>query len=266
MIRNVCPACGWRDRHPVSSGQTRSVCPEIAPGQGMEREGTSKKCRPGLAHGLFEALDRHGQRQQEDQMAKKSKKGKKAKKAKKAVVAKKKSAKKASKKAAKKSAKKAAKKGAKKSAKKAAKKSKARPHRRRPQRRARQRKGRRLPSPPLPRRSPRWRRQSRNARTGAELGYPGAVHTLMGVRLVQRRRPQLDGRLPGTTFRKGRSVHRCGLFRAGCPGFVRAVPRRPEPCFHGEVDSQKASSGMSPAAAFSGSRCCPAAPKPQKLL
>jgi len=36
----------------------------------MEREGTSKKCRPGLAHGLFEALDRHGQRQQEDQMAK----------------------------------------------------------------------------------------------------------------------------------------------------------------------------------------------------
>ena len=60
----------------------------------MEREGTSKKCRPGLAHGLFEALDRHGQRQPEDQMAKKSKKGKKAKKAKKAVVAKKKSAKK----------------------------------------------------------------------------------------------------------------------------------------------------------------------------
>jgi hypothetical protein len=50
----------------------------------MEREGTSKKCRPGLAHGLFEALDRHGQRQQEDQMAKKRKKGKKAKKAKKA--------------------------------------------------------------------------------------------------------------------------------------------------------------------------------------
>ena len=56
----------------------------------MEREGTSKKCRPGLAHGLFEALDTHGRRQQEDQMAKKSKKGKKAKKAKKAVVAKKK--------------------------------------------------------------------------------------------------------------------------------------------------------------------------------
>ena len=52
----------------------------------MEREDTSKKCRPGLAHGLFEALDTHGQRQQEDQMAKKSKKGKKAKKAKKAVV------------------------------------------------------------------------------------------------------------------------------------------------------------------------------------
>jgi hypothetical protein len=53
----------------------------------MEREGTSKKCRPGLAHGLFEALDRHGQPQQEDQMAKKSKKGKKAKKAKKAPKA-----------------------------------------------------------------------------------------------------------------------------------------------------------------------------------
>ena len=45
----------------------------------MEREGTSKKCRPGLAHGLFEAPDRHGQRQQEDQMAK-AKKSKKARK------------------------------------------------------------------------------------------------------------------------------------------------------------------------------------------
>ena len=54
-------------------GQTRSVCPEIASGHGMEREDTSKKCRPGLAHGLFEALDGYGQRQQEDQMAKKSK-------------------------------------------------------------------------------------------------------------------------------------------------------------------------------------------------
>ena len=133
-------------------------------------------------------------------MAKKSKKGKKAKKAKKAVVAKKKSAKKASKKAAKKSAKKAAKKGAKKSAKKAAKKSKAAA----PKKAAKKspaKKRRRLPSPPLPRRSPRWRRPSRSrARTGAELGYPGAVRTLMGVRLVQRRRPQLDGRLPEQRF------------------------------------------------------------------
>ena len=182
--------------------QTRSVCPEIAPGQGMEREGTSKKCRPGLAHGLFEALDRHGQRQQEDQMAKKSKKGKKAKKAKKAVVAKKKSAKKASKKAAKKSRRKRRRlpRRAQRNPPRRPPRSQRRPHRRRLQRRARQRKGRRLPSPPLPRRSPRWRRQSRSARAGAELGYPGAVRTLMGVRLVQRRRPQLDGRLPEQRF------------------------------------------------------------------
>jgi hypothetical protein len=66
----------------------------------------------------------------------------------------------------------------------------------------------------------------------------------MGVRLVQRRRPQLDGRLPATTFRRGRSVHRCGLFRA-----------RPEPYFHGEFDSQNAASGMSAGAAFCGSAC-----------
>jgi hypothetical protein len=35
-----------------------SVCLVILPGQGMEREGTSQKCRPDLAQGLFEAQAR----------------------------------------------------------------------------------------------------------------------------------------------------------------------------------------------------------------
>ena len=196
----------------------------------MEREGTSKKCRPGLAHRLFEALDRHGQPQQEDQMAKKSKKGKKAKKAKKAVVAKKKSAKKASKKAAKKSAKKAAKKGAKKSAKKAtkkaAKKSKAAAPKKAAKKSPAKKRGR-LPSPPLPSRSPRWLRQSRS---------PNRPRHRAGLRR-SRPRPH-GGRAPPTAaitarrspawndVSKGRSVHRCGLFRgpldATGPVFSRA--------------------------------------------
>ena len=127
-------------------------------------------------------------------MAKKSKKGKakKAKKAKKAVVAKKKSAKKASKKAAKKSAKKSAKKtakkGAKKSAKKAAKKVKG----------CCAEEGRKEE----PGEEKEGGCQARRSRAGApmaapepepapraELGEPGAVHPVMGVRLVQRRRP-----------------------------------------------------------------------------
>ena len=203
----------------------------------MEREGTSKKCRPGLAHGLFEALDRYGQRQQEDQMAKKSKKGKKAKKAKKAVVAKKKSAKKASKKAAKKSAKKAAKKGAKKSAKKAAKKSGGCAEEGRKEEPGEEKEG---------------GCQARRSQGGARGGGARARNPRRRRAGLPPSRPHPHGgparptaatttrRSPvGTTFRKGRSVHRCGLFRAGCPGFARAVPRRPEPCFHGQVDSQK---------------------------
>ena len=85
-----------------------------SPGDSAPDKGWSGRALRGSAAPVwptdYSKRSTHGQRQQEDQMAKKSKKGKakKAKKAKKAVVAKKKSAKKASKKAAKKSAKKAA--------------------------------------------------------------------------------------------------------------------------------------------------------------
>ena len=170
---------------------------------------------------------------------KKSKKGKKAKKAKKAVVAKKKSAKKASKKAAKKSAKKAAKKGAKKSAKKAAKKSKAAaPKKAAKKSPAKKRKA--AAKPAAPKAEPAMaRRTGAGARTGAELGYPGAVHTLMGVRLVQRRRPQLDGRLPKNVSERPQRP-RAAAFFVRAVRVREGVARRPEPYFHGKVDLQKA--------------------------
>jgi hypothetical protein len=178
---------------------------------------------PPRSDGLFEALDRtwiSGNRRTTMAKAKKSKKSKKAKKAKKAVAAKKKSAKKSSKKAAKKSAKKAARRAQRNpprrpprsqraAPKKAAKKSPAK-------------KRRRLPSPPLPGRA-RDGGASAGARAGAELGYPGTVRTLMGVRLVQRRRPQLDGRPSGTNAFEKAAASTAAAF------FVRG----PNPDFHG---------------------------------
>ena len=166
----------------------------------------------------IEAPDRHGQRQQEDQMAKKSKKGKKAKKAKKAVVAKKakKSAKKASKKAAKKSAKKAAKKGAKKSAKKAAKKSKAAAPKKAAKKSAAKKRKAAAEARRLPRRSPRWRRQNRSPRRHRRrAGLPPSRPRPHGgparptAAITTRRSPA------GHKVSRGRSVHRCGLFREG---------------------------------------------------
>ena len=82
------------------------------------------------------------------------------------------------------------------------------------------------------------------ARAGAEpapapsWATPEPSTPVMGVRLVQRRRPQLDGRLRNNVS-KGRSVQRCGLFRAGLSRVREGCPRQPESYFHGEVDSQK---------------------------
>ena len=178
-------------------------------------------------------------------MAKKSKKGKKAKKAKKAVVAKKKSAKKASKKAAKKSAKKAAKKGAKKSAKKAAKKSKAAA----PTKAAKKSPAKKKPAakPAAPKAEPAMAAPEPEA--GAELGYRGVVHTLMGVRLIQRRRPQLTVVCRKQLFEEA-AASTLRPFSCGLSHVHEGCSRQPEPYFHGEVDSQKASFDTSLAAAF----------------
>jgi hypothetical protein len=88
----------------------------------------------------------------------------------------------------------------------------------------------------------------------------------MGLRLVQRRRPQLDGRLPGTTFQRGRSVPRCGLFRARYRLVREGFPRRPKPCFHETFDSQKRLRRSVAAAAFSGSGYRPVGTKTPKIV
>ena len=188
-------------------------------------------------------------------MAKKSKKGKKAKKAKKAVVAKKKSAKKASKKAAKKSAKKSAKKAAKKSAKKAAKKAAKKSKAAAPKKAAKKspaKKKKAAAKPAAPKPGPDGCAGA-GARIGArpELGYPGAVRPVMGVRARPTAATSTRRSPAGTRFRKAAASTAAAFF-------VRAVRGDRMPYFHGQVDSQNALSAACPAAGFSGSTVCTA--------
>ena len=188
--------------------------------------------------------------------AKKSKKGKKAKKAKKVVAAKK---------SAKKSSKKAAKKSAKKSAKKAAKKGEEIRQESRQESRGSAEEGRQE--------EPGEEKESScaqagagpdgssgaGARTGAspELGYAGALDPVMGIRLLQRRRPALADRLQNE-LSKGRSVHRCGLFREGCE--VTGSRR-----FTGRLICKTRCSTASSVLVFWGSNCLRGTQKPPKM-
>ena len=188
-------------------------------------------------------------------MAKKSKKGKKAKKAKKAVVAKKKSAKKASKKAAKKSAKKGEE-GCQEGRKEIRQEGRQEVKGRRAEEGCKEEPGEEkeggCQARRSRRRSPRWRRPSRRrARTGAELGYPGAGRTLMGVRLVQRRRPQLDGRPPERIVSERPQRPPLRPFSCAAVDF----PRRPRRIFTGRLIRKMPAAGSVAGSVLFGSSC-----------
>src|SRR6185503_9116670 len=83
-----------------------------------------------------------------------------------------------------------------------------------------------------------------------ELGYPGSVPSLMGLRLVQRRRPQLDDRLPEQRFREAAASPAAAFFVPAILEFVRAFEGDRSRVFAEKLIRKKASAGLSPLLLF----------------